>query len=466
MSEARQRKLQQFGSDLFSPRPSGLGRRSYSLQDLSLIAPREASPCHNPISNSYKSTVFQPASPAEHKPNPFRPQDASTERLFGSDAPDYYKKQENELLPIPNFQPKEISETAWQVKSLDLFGAAHARTKSLEPWLPSNVGLSHNIAPTLAKERTIEERRMLQTVSNVMPLKARSRTPDVCHLFKWNDSRGEVRQNAGDMTARQRKSYESLSSVFGEPKVLQPIQQPALLPEPVTKAPPAIVRQKPREPLQQPMKRNVRAHQTVQRNCVPLTPKQMRDVMLRTPVVDCTPSKLLTLDLKGLSAYEDDFSIKQACQGFHVVSVQTKSDQIKGTCNGSARVQVRVHDNPESVKRLGLRLSEHGWNYQEPGSLGKKSMYFETSSHSFLDSNVEKEQLKASCRRVAPYENRASESARNAKASKGDSLVEFDQRYRTQMHTWERRRRSKSPVEKMFPLKALSVSFSSSSKRF
>jgi hypothetical protein len=91
-----------------------------SLHTLESNSPK----CFKDVSNSFKSSVFKPAEPVVYEPSPYRPQDASTEKLFGSDVPDFYQKRKNALLPAPNFQPKEVKNTAWQVKSLDLFGSA------------------------------------------------------------------------------------------------------------------------------------------------------------------------------------------------------------------------------------------------------------------------------------------------------------------------------------------------------
>lgn len=458
MSEARRRKLLQFGCDPFSPRPSGLGRRSYSysLQDLKLAASPSASPCRKNISDSFKSSVFQPvcAGAATVKPNPYRPQDVPKDKVF-------YNKLSTELLPTQNHQPKEILDIASQFKSNDLYlnGQTHSRAKSLEQWIPSNIGTSQITAQTKANDFTVQQKRETQKSSNVFPLHSRSKTPDVCSLYKWNDSRGEVRRRPVEMTARQRKSIERLSSVFGEQALHKPNIQ-LLIPtstEPIPKSPPVTIRQKPIEPPTLPMKRNVKAQKSMQRNCVPLTPKQMREVMLRSPVVDCTPSKLLTLDLRGLSSREDDFTIKQACQGFHVVSVRTKNDQIKGTCQGSARIQLRVHDDTDSVKRLGIKLSERGWDFSEPGSLGKKCKYIETSKCNFLDSNVEKEQCKAFVRN-ATYSTENALVAPVKQVPSTFPLTEHNTKLHTQVRTWEQRRSSTSPVAKMHPLNTVTHS--------
>jgi hypothetical protein len=464
-----------------------------SLHDLQSTSPKYL----KDVSNSFKSNVFKPAEPVVYKPSPYRPQDASTEKLFGSDAPDFYQKQQNALLPAPNFQPKEVKNTAWQVKSLDLFGSAyelqplrtpteaasqslafekpskpmgltteqkavyrHDRIKSVEAWVPSNISSSHNFYPTLAQDCTARERRDFQNASNVFP-HGRSRTPDVGRLLKH--SRSEARQV--DLTAQQRKSAEWMSSVFGSPKAYQALKCPELAPEPAAKPHPAIVRQKPKaEPQKEPIRRNVKAKpysSAVQRNCVPLTPKQMRDMILRTPVVACTPSKLVTLELSGLSPRDDDLSIKQACQGFHLVSVHTSNDQIKGTCQGSAKIQLRVHDDYDSINRLNRRLSEKGWEYSEPGPLGLKSLYIESSNCNFLDSNVEKELLKQS--RQTEDSSRLSQRANSVRKQRAKALspcTELDSKYYVQLQAWERRRRGLSPVEKKFPLRALSMSFS------
>jgi hypothetical protein len=372
MAEARRRKLQQFSCDPFSLRPSGLGERSYSLQNLQLTDPASPSPTLHDSFSSFKSNDL-PSSSAGCKPTLSRSHYRSTEDLHHLDVTLDLSKKPSAL---SDFLPKEVLDTALQPNSV----RSHARTKSLGYWEPSNVALRPLISPK-RQEQSVVHRDELELTTSVIPKHGRLKS-NICSLFKWNDSRGEVKRNCLQLSARERKSAENLSSVFGSPKA----SQSSKLFKPVlSKQPSAAAQSKTQEPPRLP--RNVKPAKLTLRNCVPLTPRQMRDVMLRSPVVPYTPSKLLTLDLNGLSSSDDDFTIKQAVQGFHVVSVQTSNDQIKGTCQGSARIQLRVHDDPGSIKNLDLKLREKGWGFKEPGSLGRRSQREETTS-TILSPNV------------------------------------------------------------------------------
>jgi hypothetical protein len=97
------------------------------------------------------------------------------------------------------------------------------------------------------------------------------------------------------------------------------------------------------------------------------------------------------VSVSGLNATEDEFSMRKACSGFHVVSLTTDHDNILGTCKGTAKLRVRAHKPEDTLDRLSLNFAVKGWRVdRSPRQFGKKlNSFAEATNRSFLDNRLQ-----------------------------------------------------------------------------
>jgi hypothetical protein len=86
-----------------------------------------------------------------------------------------------------------------------------------------------------------------------------------------------------------------------------------------------------------------------------------------TPKLLPKPSQMTvkTFKLSGLSSKTDFLSIKNLCKGFHVFKINPNIDNVTGTCNGLAEVQVRTSENNEDCKSFMLQMIRQGLGVEE-----------------------------------------------------------------------------------------------------
>jgi hypothetical protein len=98
-----------------------------------------------------------------------------------------------------------------------------------------------------------------------------------------------------------------------------------------------------------------------------------------------TPSSNVCLSLSGLRPEDSEFSIRELCKGWHIVSLTAKCDNLTGRCKGTADVIIKPYKKPlDSLKQtlvnLGYKVSE------KFHTNGKKNNYADLASNSFLNS--------------------------------------------------------------------------------
>jgi hypothetical protein len=128
--------------------------------------------------------------------------------------------------------------------------------------------------------------------------------------------------------------------------------------------------------------------------------------------------KVVTLEVKGLRASDDEFSIKNMCTGYHILSVETDFDNLKGTCKGTAKIKVREMPNDKSVDDLKLNFMQKGIDVSLAKNIhGKKNHYSDTPNRDFLDKGLQIE------------EHRLGISSTTPKVSKMKNLESSDDLY-------------------------------------
>ena len=69
--------------------------------------------------------------------------------------------------------------------------------------------------------------------------------------------------------------------------------------------------------------------------------------------------------MTGLSAYVDKLDIKQFCKVKHIISTEIDVDNMKGTCKGTGRIQIRLNgdETREYIQRnlaaKGITIQDH-----------------------------------------------------------------------------------------------------------
>jgi len=113
--------------------------------------------------------------------------------------------------------------------------------------------------------------------------------------------------------------------------------------------------------------------------------------------------KVVTLEVKGLRPSDDEFTIKNMCTGYHILSVETDFDNLKGTCKGTAKIKVREMPNDKSVDDLKLNFMQKGIDVSLAKNIhGKKNHYSDTPNRDFLDKGLQVEEHRLGIRFTTP----------------------------------------------------------------
>ena len=433
MAEARERRLQQFNSSIFgesqgravTPQPSRSSRLDYSP------VPGPQDPGRTET-NSFRSSVFKPPEPTAPRYNPHKPNDHY-------DA-DFYHVAPTVPLQKPSqsqFQPKYKYEQRVN---------ASVYRENLKP----------DPVDRSARERKGDQLQshILETANN----KQYERNPGLDEAmykgsFKWTDARSEMtKRDQRTAKPEERRRMEAASSVFG-PSETQPVttdvpaptrptdrnysdlfgrefHQPkggakeTLTPTSATwKDARFEVKSKPstedfspsqfrdqqlRSAFDKPLDRPVREEPAVSSSGRPLHPQDMKRMNLNQADVGELPhpgaAQLDTFVINGLGPRDDVQTVRQLCQGLHVVSIETTNDDIKGTCEGQAKVVLRQFPGSDATERLRRNVAAVGLtlNSYTP-DVKRKSHYTDLANRSFLDHQVELEARKPVGEAVAPH---------------------------------------------------------------
>lgn len=99
---------------------------------------------------------------------------------------------------------------------------------------------------------------------------------------------------------------------------------------------------------------------------------------------------LIELNLSGLSTTEDEFTVKKACSGLHIVALKTDHDSILGNCKGTASLKLRVHKPEETLDKISFDLASKGWKVNRANTrVGRHCSYAEATNRSFLDNRLQ-----------------------------------------------------------------------------
>lgn len=131
---------------------------------------------------------------------------------------------------------------------------------------------------------------------------------------------------------------------------------------------------------------------------LPLNPRQMklRNLNVVLPEKELPKpcdEKVVTIEVKGLRPSDDEFTIKNMCTGYHILSVETDFDNLKGTCKGTAKIKVREMPHDKSVDDLKLNFMQKGIDVSLAKNIhGKKNHYSDTPNRDFLDKGLQIEE--------------------------------------------------------------------------
>ena len=69
--------------------------------------------------------------------------------------------------------------------------------------------------------------------------------------------------------------------------------------------------------------------------------------------------EVLDLLLSGLSPYVDNLDLKQYCKVKHIINTEIDVDNMKGTCKGTGRIQIRLNGD-ETREYIQRNLAAKG----------------------------------------------------------------------------------------------------------
>jgi len=437
MGEARDRRLQQFSSSIFgesqpravTPQPTRSTRTDYSP-----LPARQESACSPvPESNSFRSTVFKPPEAPAPRYNPHRPNDH-----YAGDFYEVAPSRSVQRPPQPEFKPKYKYEQRATTPN-----APVRREKAAEP-----------------VERSARERKGEQMTSHILATKQQKydANPGLDEAmykasFKWTDARSEMtKRDQRQIAPEERRRLEGASSVFGAGPLPPPNSDPSppvrptdrnysdlfgrefsqprshpketLTPssaswkdahyeakaQPVDSdySPSRFRDQQLRSTFDRPVSPTPEPAEDLSSKPVSLQPQDLKRFNLNQADIGVLPrpeeAQLDTFVIKGLGPRDDVQTVRQLCQGLHIVSIETENDDIKGTCEGQAKVVLRHFPGSEATERLRKNVAANGLGLSQfTQDIKRKSNYTELANRSFLDHQVELEARKPDNEALTPH---------------------------------------------------------------
>ncbi|OMJ85640.1 hypothetical protein SteCoe_12987 [Stentor coeruleus] len=102
------------------------------------------------------------------------------------------------------------------------------------------------------------------------------------------------------------------------------------------------------------------------------------------------------IEIKGLKQNDDELSIKQMCQGLHIIQICPNFDRITGNCSGTASLKLRIHAKTPDIEKVKANFIEKGLEATSITPLrGKKNNYLLTQVD-FLNSSLQNEEKRLS----------------------------------------------------------------------
>ena len=102
------------------------------------------------------------------------------------------------------------------------------------------------------------------------------------------------------------------------------------------------------------------------RSATPVKPR-------RTEVTPTRPRKTTVEEfvITGLRPSDDDYALRQLCNGLHVTKLKTNVNEINGSCKGDAVIQIRNNPDRQSVDKLKLSMAACGYKVGQAKSFGR-----------------------------------------------------------------------------------------------
>ena len=113
-----------------------------------------------------------------------------------------------------------------------------------------------------------------------------------------------------------------------------------------------------------------------------------------------------TLQIKGLRSSDDEVSIKQFCQGMHVIEITPDIDNVTGNCMGTAQIKIRYVQNSPSMQRLKQNLADKGLEISSVSAANGKKNNYHTAGRGFLDSQLQQEEKRLVGNNLSSFERK------------------------------------------------------------
>ena len=113
-----------------------------------------------------------------------------------------------------------------------------------------------------------------------------------------------------------------------------------------------------------------------------------------------------TLQIKGLRHNDDAVSIKQLCQGMHVIEINPNIDNVTGNCLGTAQIKLRYVQNSPSLQKLKKTLVDKGLEISSVSNLNGKKNNYHTAGRGFLDSQLQQEEKRLVGNNLSSFERK------------------------------------------------------------
>lgn len=332
-------------------------------------------------SRTFSSTVFLPPQQADLKSSAHKPKDHGKEDLFGSEKVEYSRK--NTVLGFePNFTPKykEINPAPVYKELLEReIVTPRSKVKAEKPITPK-VNENTPITPKPKKlvllpnrYNSVETpRERLNVVTNEINSVEKF---DVLGAKNTFDLTNEFKREIPTTYIEPKKATEDLgrpsSSRLIRHKENQDAQSSSVI----------LTKSRARTP-------------NSSEKIYFINPKERKLQELNQSSIAYVKdeNKLEELEITGLKGKDDERTIKDLCQGCHVISIAPKYDNITGECTGSATLTLRSQPQYNSVENLRLNCVQKGLQLKERKKpVGKRNNYAELSTRTFLDSLIKEE---------------------------------------------------------------------------
>lgn len=321
----------------------------------------------NPItqrsSNTFKSELFKPPLRSLQKFRLNRPQDHGPKDFYEVAQPEFYRKSQDSEFQ-PNFVPTYSYKPGWKLDSDECEQVSPQKK-------PTNSSIRAIKKPPIGENKDLLNNSFTKT-NNL------NKSYGDHNYKNIRESEDLCIKNEGIRDSFSKTSKLNTSYTFNEKRTGKRVHfLQRMTPEPQRFSQTILTPIKLLEDTKPSS--NINNFQTSIRAVTP-QPNQLA----------MSPSTNVSLNLSNLSAQDSEFTLRELCKGYQIVSLSAPRDNITGVHTGRALITVKA--SGDNLKTLKSTLMEKGFEVSSSlVSSGKKNNFKELAHVDFLNQYVSKD---------------------------------------------------------------------------